>query len=79
MLFPMLSVLHFDISTFRSMCALPSTAVLCSSLISPLPGLLIGYFLNDFDMVPIAVCYHWCLFSFYIPLALYVYCTACTF
>ena len=44
MLFPMLNVLSVDISTSRCMCALLSTAVLRSSLISPLPGMLIRLF-----------------------------------
>jgi len=79
MLFAMLNVLCFDISSFGSLCALPSTAVLCSSLISPLPGVLIGYLLNGDDMVPIILRYHWRLFRFYIAHALYVYCKACTF
>ena len=34
MLFPMLNVLYFYISTFRSRCAVPNVAVFCSSLIS---------------------------------------------
>jgi len=38
----------------RSMWAVPSTAVLCSSLIPCLPGLLLRYFLNNFEKVPFA-------------------------
>ena len=37
MLFPMLNVLYLYISTSRSMCAVPSVAVLCSSLMSCFP------------------------------------------
>ena len=47
---------HFYISTFRSMCAVPSTAffVFGNSLISCFPGTLLRYYLNDFEMVPAA-------------------------
>jgi hypothetical protein len=38
MLFPMISVLYFNISTSQSICAVPSMAVLCSSLMSCFPG-----------------------------------------
>jgi hypothetical protein len=50
MLFPMLNVLYFYIST----CAVPNMAVLCSSLISCFPCMLFSYFLNDIQMVPFA-------------------------
>jgi len=53
MLLLMLIILYFYISTFRSMCALPNMAVFCSSLISCFPGMLLGYYLYDFGMVPI--------------------------
>ena len=36
------------------MCAAPNMAVFCSSLISCFPGMLITYFLNDFEEVPVA-------------------------
>ena len=36
-----LKLSYFYISTFRSMCAVPSTAVFCSSLTSWLPGMLL--------------------------------------
>ena len=42
-----LNLLYFYISTFRSMCAVPNMAVLCSSLTSCFPGMLLTYFLND--------------------------------
>jgi hypothetical protein len=38
MLFPTTNVSHLYISTFRSMCAVPSVAVFCSSLTSCYPG-----------------------------------------
>ena len=50
----MLNVLFFYISTFRSMCAVHNMAVFCSSLISCFPGMLFKYFLNDFQVVPVA-------------------------
>ena len=49
-----LNVLYFYISTFRSMCAVPNVAVFCSSLTSCFPGMLLTYFLNDFEIVPVA-------------------------
>ena len=39
-----LNLLHFYISTFRSMCAVPSMAVLYSSLTSCFPGMLLTYY-----------------------------------
>ena len=53
MLFPTFS-LYFYVSTFRSMRAVSNMAVFCSSLISCFPGRLLRYFLNDFEMVPVA-------------------------
>ena len=55
----------FYISTFRSMCALPSMSVLSSSFISCFPGTLLRYFLNDSGSTcPYCYWYHIC---FYIP------------
>ena len=39
-----LNLLYFYISTFRSMCAVPSMAVFCSSLTSCFPGMLAHVF-----------------------------------
>ena len=50
----LLNLLYFYISTFRSMCAVPNMAVFCSSLTSCFPGMLLMYFLNDFEIVPVA-------------------------
>ena len=36
------------------MCAVPNMAVFCSSLTSWFPGMLLRYFLNDFEIVPVA-------------------------
>jgi len=49
-----LNLLYFYIGTFRSMCAVPNMAVFCSSLTSCFPGMLLTYFLNDFEIVPVA-------------------------
>ena len=49
-----LNLLYIYISTFRSMCAVPNMAVFRSSLISCFPGMLLTYFLNDFEIVPVA-------------------------
>jgi len=49
-----LTPLYLYVSTFRSMCAVPNMAVFCSSLTSFFPGMLLTYFLNDFEIVPVA-------------------------
>jgi hypothetical protein len=48
-LVPAFTPLYLYVSTFRSMCA-----VFCSSLTSWFPGMLLTYFLNDFEIVPVA-------------------------
>jgi hypothetical protein len=53
-LVPALTPLYLYVSTFRSMCAMPNMAVFCSSLTSWFPGMLLTYFLNEFEMVPVA-------------------------
>ena len=50
----MLNVSHFYVCTFRSMCAVPSTVVVCTCLIQCLPIMLLRYFLSDFEMIPVA-------------------------
>jgi hypothetical protein len=49
---PVLALMYFYsyISTFRSMCAVPNMAVFCSSLTSWFPGMVLTYFLNDFEI-----------------------------
>jgi len=49
-----LNLLHFYISTFRSMCAVPNMAVFWGSLTSCFPVILLTYFLSDFEIVPVA-------------------------
>ena len=51
---PVLNLLYFYISTSRIMCAVPNMAVFCSSLTSWFPSMLLTYFLNDFEIVPVA-------------------------
>ena len=53
-LFLMLNLSYFYISTFRSVCAVPNMAVFCSYLISCFSNLLFRYFLNHFQIVPVA-------------------------
>ena len=53
-LLSVLNLLYFYISTFRSLCAVPNKALFCSSLTSWFPGMLLTYFLNDFEIVPVA-------------------------
>ena len=52
-LLSMLNLLYFYSSTFRSMCAVPNMAIFCSSLTSWFPGMLLTYFLNDCEIVPV--------------------------
>ena len=54
-LVPVLNLLYFYISTFRNMCAVPSMAVFWSSLTSCFPRMLLTYFLNGFEIVPVAL------------------------
>jgi hypothetical protein len=46
-------------------CALSNMAVFCSSSISCLPGMLLRYFLNDFETVPVAPTTTDIIFVFY--------------
>jgi hypothetical protein len=41
-------------SALPAVCEMPKMAVFCSSLISFCPDLLVGYFLNDMEVVPVA-------------------------
>ena len=47
-------VLYLHISAPHSLCAAPSMAVVCSSLISSFPFVLLRYCLCDLEMVPVA-------------------------
>jgi hypothetical protein len=68
----MLNLLHFYISTFRSVCAVRNMAVFCSSLILCFAVTLLMYFLNDFEMIQVVpiitgitfvVTFHMCCIS----------------
>jgi hypothetical protein len=50
-LVPALTPLYLYVSTLRSMYAVPNMAVFCSSWF---PGTLFTYFLDDFEVVPVA-------------------------
>ena len=50
-LIPVLNLLYFYTSTFRSMCAVPNMAVFCSSWTSYFPGMLLTRFWNDFEIL----------------------------
>ena len=54
LLVSVLNLLYFYISTSQSMCAVPSMAVFYSSFTSRFPGMLLMYFLNDFEIVTVA-------------------------
>ena len=53
-LVPLFNLLYIYISTFRSMCAVPNMAVFGSSFTSCFPVTLLTYFLNNFEIVPVA-------------------------
>ena len=72
-LVPVLNLLYFHVSTFRSMYAVPNMAVFWSSLTLCFPGTLLTYFLNDFETVPVAPITTGVTFAFYIPYALYFF------
>ena len=46
--------LYLYISTSHSLCAVPKMPDFCSFSISCCPGILLRYFLSDFEMVPVA-------------------------
>jgi len=54
MLFPIFNVLCFYTSIF-TMGAVPSMVVFCSSLTLCFTVMLLRYFLNDFEMVPVII------------------------
>jgi len=55
MLLLIFNISYFYISTSQSLCAVPNMAVFCSSLISRFPAMLLRYFLNYFDIFPVAL------------------------
>jgi len=60
-----LNLLYFYISTFRSMCAVPNIAVFCSSLTSCFPGMLLTYYLNEFEILPVVPIITGITFAYY--------------
>ena len=62
----------------HSMCAVPSVAIFCSSLMTCFSGMLFKYFLNDFRWFPVALTMTGITFV-YIPRALDFYCKVCIF
>jgi hypothetical protein len=64
-----LALMYFYISTSRRMCAVPNMAVFCSFLTSWFPGMVLTYFLNDFEMVPVApIITYYYYYYYYWPL-----------
>jgi len=53
-LVPVLNLFYFYISISPIVCAVPSMAVFSSSVTSCFPGVLLTYFLNDYEIVPVA-------------------------
>jgi hypothetical protein len=51
MLFPMLNVLYFYVSTFRSTRAVSNMAPVCNSLLLRFPGMFLRYLLNNYGTV----------------------------
>ena len=72
-LVPALALLYFYVSTFQSMCAAPNMAVFCSSFTPWFPGMLLMYFLNDFEMDPVAPIYYYYYYYYYYYFALWQY------
>jgi hypothetical protein len=72
--FPALALLYFYVSTFRSMCAVPNMAVFCISLTAWFPVMSLTYFVNYFEMVPVAPIITVITLVLHIPYALYFYC-----
>jgi hypothetical protein len=73
-----LALLCFYVSTFRSMCAVPNMAVFCSFLTLWFPGMLLMYFLNDFEIVPVAPIIAGILLLLLLLLLLFQYCSCCS-
>jgi hypothetical protein len=59
MVFPMINILYFYIDTSRSICAVPSVAVFCTSSISYFPVMFLGYFLISLRRFQLPHYYWW--------------------
>jgi len=73
-----LNLLHFYISTFRSVCVVPNMAVFCSSLTSCFPGMLLTYFLKDFEIVPVVRIITGITFVFIFIIIFFIIVTICS-
>jgi hypothetical protein len=51
---PVKYILYFYISMFCSMCAVPNWLFFFNSLILCFPGMLLRYYLSDFEIFPVA-------------------------
>ena len=78
-LFLMQNALYFHISTFRRIYTVPNMGVLSSSLISCFLVMLLWYFLNEFEMIPLDCTITFITFVFFFSRALYFYCKALIF
>ena len=75
MLLPMLNILSLYISTFRSMCAVPNIAVVCSFLIDFVFSRHVAQVFSEwFRDGSSCLSYYWYHSYFCIPRALYFYC-----
>ena len=72
-LVPVLNLLYFYISSFRSRCAVSNMAVFYSSLTSCIPGMLLTCFLNEFETVPVAPIITGIIFVFTFLSCIYYY------
>jgi hypothetical protein len=52
-LFPILNIFYFHITTFPNNCAVPNMAAVHNSSMPCSPGMLLRYFLNILEMVPV--------------------------
>ena len=52
--FSVQSIVHLHQYFPQYLCAVPNMAVFCSSFTSCFPGMLLTYFLNDYEIVPVA-------------------------
>ena len=70
MQFPVINVLYFYISSLQRVCTVPNMTLFCRSIMSCFPGILLRYFLNDFEIVPVVPYYYWYHFCFYLALTI---------
>ena len=56
------------------MCAVPNMAVFWSSLTSCFPRMLLTYFLNDFEIAPVAPIYYYYYYCCFYNFRVYFHC-----